>query len=162
MFFLTGSCRGNSTVQATCRATRPGTYHIYMFFVYCTYIYFNACQTGSQRQLFREIPSCRESNPVIASPKCATITVTLFVQSLPSPGESSSQPRPQAKKYRSKGKDQTKKMTPLADAHSEGATGGSQQTMHRYMGNEAKKSMFTGVPMGPTPPPPHSHRHNGG
>ena len=30
----------------------------------------------------REIPSCRESNPVIASPKCATITVTLFVQSL--------------------------------------------------------------------------------
>ena len=30
----------------------------------------------------REISSCRESNPVIASPKCATITVTLFVQSL--------------------------------------------------------------------------------
>ena len=71
----------------------------------------------------------------------------------PSPGEGNSQPRPQVKKYRSKGKDQTKKTTSLADAHSEGTTGGNQQTMPRYMGNGAKKSLFAGASMGPTPPP---------
>ena len=47
------------------------------------YIYILQCTPNWEPETtLREISSCRESNPVIASPKCATITVTLFVQSL--------------------------------------------------------------------------------